>query len=243
MNMAYRESLVFKFADRVVVRFQCEIRLCLKEGGGCDGITPPNCGENKNARLHPQSNDGISMDSNSTDISNATEVSRAVYSKRAEKYRTEKSYLVIAPTMKRRFARSSNTSKSKTILDTDLISQSVYVLDSEEEPTGKLEDPLTLLRRSSFGSEVCVCEVFLFDSKLNQELQNVIFVFHSNASKKESQLNKDAFDDSLSRWCHQNELYLGFREATLMPDFKRRRTRAQQTYLHPNTDDGPKNLV
>lgn len=37
--MAYRESLVFKFADRIVVRFQCQIRLCIKDAGGCIGIT------------------------------------------------------------------------------------------------------------------------------------------------------------------------------------------------------------
>lgn len=39
LNLAYRESFVFKFADRVSVRFQCEIRLCMKEDDGCDGVT------------------------------------------------------------------------------------------------------------------------------------------------------------------------------------------------------------
>uniref|UniRef100_A0A914CE62 ZP domain-containing protein n=2 Tax=Acrobeloides nanus TaxID=290746 RepID=A0A914CE62_9BILA len=45
LNIAYRESYVFKFADRVGIRFQCEIRLCVKEAGGCNGITPPLCFE------------------------------------------------------------------------------------------------------------------------------------------------------------------------------------------------------
>ncbi|GMR29931.1 hypothetical protein PMAYCL1PPCAC_00126, partial [Pristionchus mayeri] len=52
LNMAYRESFVFKFADRVAVRFQCEIRLCLKDDGGCDGITPPICFDEARNRIN-----------------------------------------------------------------------------------------------------------------------------------------------------------------------------------------------
>lgn len=37
--MAYRESNVFKLPDRVGVRFSCEIKLCVKDGGGCNGVT------------------------------------------------------------------------------------------------------------------------------------------------------------------------------------------------------------
>ncbi|VDK88398.1 unnamed protein product [Litomosoides sigmodontis] len=50
LNMAYRESLVFKFADRVIVRFQCQIRLCIKDTGACAGITPPMCSDEKEQR-------------------------------------------------------------------------------------------------------------------------------------------------------------------------------------------------
>ncbi|VDP22476.1 unnamed protein product [Soboliphyme baturini] len=39
LNMAYRESYVFRFADKMVVRFKCQIRLCLKIDGRCAGIT------------------------------------------------------------------------------------------------------------------------------------------------------------------------------------------------------------
>jgi hypothetical protein len=39
LQRAYAESSVFKFADKPGVWFFCEIRMCMKKGGMCDGIT------------------------------------------------------------------------------------------------------------------------------------------------------------------------------------------------------------
>ncbi|WKX98557.1 hypothetical protein Q1695_013888 [Nippostrongylus brasiliensis] len=44
LRLATKAYHVFKYADRPVLQFQCQITLCLKYDGGCDGITPPkNC--------------------------------------------------------------------------------------------------------------------------------------------------------------------------------------------------------
>ncbi|CAD6190362.1 unnamed protein product [Caenorhabditis auriculariae] len=46
LRLATKPYHVFKYADRPVLQFQCQITLCLKYDGGCDGITPPkNCKE------------------------------------------------------------------------------------------------------------------------------------------------------------------------------------------------------
>uniref|UniRef100_A0A9J2P679 ZP domain-containing protein n=1 Tax=Ascaris lumbricoides TaxID=6252 RepID=A0A9J2P679_ASCLU len=43
LQRAYAESQVFKFADRPGVWFFCQIQMCMKKAGMCDGITPPTC--------------------------------------------------------------------------------------------------------------------------------------------------------------------------------------------------------
>lgn len=39
LRVAVRESHVFKYADRAVLEFQCQVTVCIKYNGGCDGIT------------------------------------------------------------------------------------------------------------------------------------------------------------------------------------------------------------
>ncbi|KAK0422839.1 hypothetical protein QR680_007817 [Steinernema hermaphroditum] len=41
---AYANTHVFKYADKVQLYFTCTVQLCFKHDGGCDGVTPPNCG-------------------------------------------------------------------------------------------------------------------------------------------------------------------------------------------------------
>lgn len=45
LRLAHKPYHVFKYADRPVLQFQCQLTLCLKYDGGCAGITPPRCPE------------------------------------------------------------------------------------------------------------------------------------------------------------------------------------------------------
>ncbi|KAK0429442.1 hypothetical protein QR680_011384 [Steinernema hermaphroditum] len=47
---AHAQSQVFKYADSNQLYFTCQIRLCQKQMGTCDNVTPPICGADKPAR-------------------------------------------------------------------------------------------------------------------------------------------------------------------------------------------------
>ncbi|KAK6112580.1 Zona pellucida-like domain family protein [Brugia pahangi] len=113
LNMAYRESLVFKFADRIIVRFQCQIRLCIKDAGGCIGITPPMCFDEKEKTNELFVTAGDSA-VHSIKVSNVTD----------------------GQSKKRRLMRSPVSERSKHTVDADLISQPVYVLDDDDDDAG-----------------------------------------------------------------------------------------------------------
>ncbi|VDO35580.1 unnamed protein product [Onchocerca flexuosa] len=120
LNMAYRDSLVFKFADRVIVRFQCQIRLCVKDGGGCVGITPPMCFGEKQQRNDLFVTTDESMLAHAPKMSNITDIQ----------------------SKKRRRIRSSVSERSKFTVDADLISQPVYVLDTDDEDADEYNNRL-----------------------------------------------------------------------------------------------------
>nr|CAD2165253.1 unnamed protein product [Meloidogyne enterolobii] len=52
LHLATKEYHVFKYADKPVLQFQCQVTLCLKLDGGCAGISPPNCPETKPRHLN-----------------------------------------------------------------------------------------------------------------------------------------------------------------------------------------------
>uniref|UniRef100_A0A915Q407 ZP domain-containing protein n=1 Tax=Setaria digitata TaxID=48799 RepID=A0A915Q407_9BILA len=119
LNMAYRESLVFKFADRVIVRFQCQIRLCVKEGGGCIGVTPPMClDEKQNQKISE-----LFITTSGPAIHYTLEVNNTEIQLK-----------------RRRLIRSSVSERSKLTIDADLISQPVYVLDADDDDAGDNSD-------------------------------------------------------------------------------------------------------
>ncbi|KAK6101333.1 von Willebrand factor type A domain family protein [Brugia pahangi] len=52
LRLATKPYHVFKYADRPVLQFQCQITLCLKLDAGCIGLTPPNCPKLEHNHIH-----------------------------------------------------------------------------------------------------------------------------------------------------------------------------------------------
>ncbi|KAM3723953.1 Cuticlin-6 [Dirofilaria immitis] len=52
LRLATKPYHVFKYADRPVLQFQCQITLCIKFDEGCIGLTPPNCPELAHTHIH-----------------------------------------------------------------------------------------------------------------------------------------------------------------------------------------------
>lgn len=52
LRLATKAYHVFKYADRPVLQFQCQVTLCIKYDGGCAGITPPKCPETAASHAH-----------------------------------------------------------------------------------------------------------------------------------------------------------------------------------------------
>ncbi|CAK5033926.1 unnamed protein product [Meloidogyne enterolobii] len=72
LQRAYAESQVFKFADRPGIWFFCQIQMCMKKDGMCDGITPPNCnGVTKTDRVSSRNGDKYSRRGANTSKSNS----------------------------------------------------------------------------------------------------------------------------------------------------------------------------
>ncbi|MCP9263061.1 CUTiclin-Like [Dirofilaria immitis] len=147
LNMAYRESLVFKFADRVIIQFQCQIRLCVKEAGGCVGITPPICFNEKQERNKLFATTGESMVHHVLKMSNITDYLKY--------YRWQD----LGSIKKRRLMRSPISERSKLTIDADLISQPVYVLDNDDEGTDEHNE--VCVSNALFAIFVCIMIVVL----------------------------------------------------------------------------------
>ncbi|KAK0418631.1 hypothetical protein QR680_013679 [Steinernema hermaphroditum] len=49
--LAYAQSKVFTVADVERLRFHCKMRLCTRDGDGCEGVTPPQCEQTVQADL------------------------------------------------------------------------------------------------------------------------------------------------------------------------------------------------
>jgi len=50
LRLVFKETHVYKFADKPMLQFQCQISVCIKYDNGCSGLTPPNCNSKRFSR-------------------------------------------------------------------------------------------------------------------------------------------------------------------------------------------------
>ncbi|VDN02424.1 unnamed protein product [Thelazia callipaeda] len=124
LQRAYGESMVFKFADRPGVWFFCQIQMCMKKAGMCNGITPPTCSSTKktgttNFLPDPEWTD-ISDETRASDVVMVTAQPSINEKLKQQKLEAVMSEYEMAPTKNEYFDAKDNQHESTRIVESQV---------------------------------------------------------------------------------------------------------------------------
>ncbi|CAD5211475.1 unnamed protein product [Bursaphelenchus xylophilus] len=117
LQRAYAESQVFKFADKPALWFFCQIRMCMKKDGRCDGVTPPPCStkeDNDNVHLLSGKKSGNTDEKEEEEESNNSEDEETETTETEEEIGEEYDETTPPPTTRQRSPSTKRPKKQKT---------------------------------------------------------------------------------------------------------------------------------
>ncbi|CEF64763.1 Zona pellucida domain-containing protein [Strongyloides ratti] len=120
---AYATSSIFKYADSNQLYFTCQIRLCQKQMGLCEGVTPPTCSTTKEFTSNKKK---IEEDNNDTSITSKVKSTE----KRSELVTSSNGLLVLKSGKNKR--EVEKVIENRNLMEIDVASPELLVLDQGE---------------------------------------------------------------------------------------------------------------
>uniref|UniRef100_A0A0K0F480 ZP domain-containing protein n=1 Tax=Strongyloides venezuelensis TaxID=75913 RepID=A0A0K0F480_STRVS len=119
---AYATSAVFKYADSNQLYFTCQIRLCQKQMGLCEGITPPTC---STVKEFPSKR--TTIEENTENILKNTTSKKG--KKKSELIESEDGDLILKSGKNKRATHNNDT---ENLMEIDVASPELLILDQSE---------------------------------------------------------------------------------------------------------------